>query len=42
MRYCGYITREGEFIDLNKRYPDSKETYIQNILIKNLILPKMN
>lgn len=28
MRYCGYITREGEFIDLNKKYPDLEETYI--------------
>ena len=34
MRHCGYITREGEFIDLNKRYPDSKETYISKYFDK--------
>lgn len=28
MRYCGYITREGEFIDLNKRYPDLEEIWM--------------
>ena len=28
MRYCGYITREGKFIDLNKKYPDLEETWM--------------
>lgn len=28
MRYCGYITREGEFIDLNKKYPDLEEMWM--------------
>ena len=28
MRYCGYITREGKFIDLNKKYPDLEEIWM--------------
>ena len=28
MRYCGYITREGEFIDLNKKYPNLEEIWM--------------
>lgn len=28
MRYCGYITREGEFIDLNKKYSNLEEIWM--------------
>ena len=28
MRYGGYVTREGKFIDLNKKYPDLEETWM--------------